>query len=70
MGEALCVIIQADLEEAGIPIMKQKVRDILRSFSIEVDGVLIRTEAFPVDARHNSKIQYGKLKEEIVGYEQ
>ena len=63
LGEKIIVVIKFDQgNEVFIKVVKEKLNEL----QIPVDRVLVLNESFPVDPRHNSKIDYQRLRERIL----
>ncbi|MBI2265506.1 MAG: AMP-binding protein [Armatimonadetes bacterium] len=64
LGERACVVVslrESHVREAREPLLEQ-IRRILSAGGIPVDEARI-VEEIPMDPRHHSKVEYGKLKE-------
>ena len=67
LGEKVVVLIQ--LDEDNMFLTKQlqgEVMQVCAAGSVPVDAVVTQTESFPMDPRHNSKIDYDKLRKQTV----
>ena len=62
LGERVVVVIET--EEAGI---EPDVTERLAAAGFTADQILLTGEPLPVDPRHNSKIDYGRLRERLRG---
>ena len=64
LGERLVIVVEAAVESDDKAI-EEAVRRRLQSAKQPVDDVVVRTQAIPVDPRHNSKVDYGALRGEL-----
>ena len=60
LGERVVLVVET--EETGIA---DEIARRLAAAGLAVDAVLLTREPLPVDPRHNSKIDYGKLRESL-----
>lgn len=66
-GEELIVVVETDVaSSAGRDEVLFGVRARLKESEIEIDGLVCRTEPIPVDPRHNSKVDYGVLRGQLL----
>ena len=65
MGERIAVVIRAQT----ISFNAEEIREIMLARHIPIDDVIYTTHELPVDPRHNSKIDYDKLRELIINNE-
>jgi len=59
-GEERAVVV-VETAEAGEE-MKEDIRERLAAVGIEIDEIVLTREPLPVDPRHNSKIDYGRVR--------
>jgi acyl-CoA synthetase (AMP-forming)/AMP-acid ligase II len=62
MGERIAVVIQAQT----LSITAEEIQEVMQAQDLPVDDVFYTTHELPVDPRHNSKIDYDKLRELII----
>ncbi|HEX2223193.1 MAG TPA: AMP-binding protein [Thermoanaerobaculia bacterium] len=62
LGEKVVVVVQV-LKDVGTETLERDVRARLADAGLPVDEVRVTREPLPVDPRHNSKIDYGLLRE-------
>jgi acyl-CoA synthetase (AMP-forming)/AMP-acid ligase II len=65
LGERL-VIVAVPRPGASRDGLVTQVRQKLRSAAIPCDDMILRSSPLPVDPRHNSKIDYGALRAELM----
>ena len=66
-GERLVVVVETDVASSvGRDELLFGVRARLKESEIEIDGLVCRTEPIPVDPRHNSKVDYGVLRGQLL----
>lgn len=65
LGEKVVVVVQV-LKEEGTATLERDVRARLAEAGMPVDEVRITREPLPVDPRHNSKIDYARLRESLL----
>lgn len=61
LGERVVVVLETD--EEGI---EREVAERLRAAGLEVDEIRLTADPMPVDSRHNSKIDYPRLRERLL----
>lgn len=67
LGERLVVVVETDVASSvGRDEVLFGVRARLKESEIEIDGLVCRTEPIPVDPRHNSKVDYGVLRGQLL----
>jgi acyl-CoA synthetase (AMP-forming)/AMP-acid ligase II len=62
LGERVVLV----LESAAGKALEQEVRTRVEQAGLIVDEIVLMDQALPVDPRHNSKIDYGKLREMLL----
>jgi len=60
LGERVVLVIET--EEEGI---EGEIASRVAAAGLATDGIVLTAESLPVDPRHNSKIDYGKLRERL-----
>jgi acyl-CoA synthetase (AMP-forming)/AMP-acid ligase II len=60
LGERVAVVVETEEEGIG-----QEIANRVSAAGLPVDEVVITAEPLPVDPRHNSKIDYGRLRERL-----
>jgi acyl-CoA synthetase (AMP-forming)/AMP-acid ligase II len=61
LGERVVLILETGAGEE----LEKDVRTRLAAAGQAVDEIRLTTEPLPVDPRHNSKIDYGKLRQQL-----
>jgi acyl-CoA synthetase (AMP-forming)/AMP-acid ligase II len=64
LGERIIVVVQAVQGETGLA---DAVRQRLAAAGYPCDEVVVTGKALPLDPRHNSKIEYGQLRAQLLG---
>lgn len=62
LGEKAVAVIEFHQDGNAL---KQEIQDKLKGNEIPIDDIIVLNESFPLDPRHNSKIDYQKLRERI-----
>lgn len=63
LGERVTVVVETDAGEE----LREEIRNRLAAVDQPVDEIVLTSESLPVDPRHNSKIDYRRLRERLVG---
>lgn len=69
LGERCYLVIQTSADSTALTALEQKVRQRASECGIPIDGLWLRSRPLPVDPRHNSKVQYPLLLEEVLQHE-
>ena len=64
LGERIVVVVQAAHGDSG---MEEAMRQRLAAAGYPCDEVVVTSRPLPLDPRHNSKIEYGQLRSQLLG---
>ncbi len=62
LGEEIILIVQHQFD----PVLKDKFTTLIEQHDLIIDDIIFYSKPFPMDPRHNSKIDYKKLKLQVL----